>query len=116
MGFLGSPNSHNHVFLCGGIEDWMWTQLAGLKPTSPGFATIAIAPRIDPSVGPSSLQAIFSSPAGDIVVQWKRSRATQTAWLLLAVPIGVQSALVSMPLPFEGQSRVTEGGVLVWSG
>jgi alpha-L-rhamnosidase len=70
--FLGSVNSHNHVYLCGGIEDWMWTQLAGLKPTSPGLATITIAPRIDPSVGPSSLQANFSSPAGDIVVQWKR--------------------------------------------
>jgi hypothetical protein len=27
----------------------------------------------------------------------------------------VQSALVSMPLPFERQKRLTEGGVLLWS-
>ena len=113
--FLRTPNSHNHVMLCGGISAWFWTHLAGLAPTSPGFATFSVAPRIDRTLGPASMSANYSSPRGVIRVEWTRNASARTIELAVDVPVGVQSATVSVPTPFLGKRTVSESGVTVWS-
>ena len=37
--------SRDHAFLGGTIDDWLFKDLAGLRPARPGFATAEIAPR-----------------------------------------------------------------------
>ena len=112
--FLHSPNSHNHVYLCGAISSWMWTQFAGLNPTSPAFSTISISPRIHPTLGPSSLHVTYSSPRGNVTVTWNRTANSHKLPLAILVPVGVERALVSVPLPYAAQSYITESGTAVW--
>ena len=79
--FTGLPNSHNHVMLCGGVSQWIWTQLAGLKPASPAFATISIKPSIDPVLGPSTVSAEFASSVAQSTFRGtERSGIKQLRW------------------------------------
>ena len=98
----------------GGVSAWFWTQLAGLKPTSAGFATFTVAPRVDATLGPASMNASYSAPTGDIHIKWSRNTTAQTVELTVDVPIGVQSAIISVPTPFNGTRGVTESGMTVW--
>ena len=115
-GFKGAPNSHNHVMLCGGVSAWFWTQLVGLRPTSTAFATISIAPRIDPLLGPASVSANYSSPRGPISIAWRRNTSAMAIELSVDIPLGVSHALVSVPTPFGHGRRygVRESGINVW--
>ena len=35
-GATDGSTSRNHIFLCGGVGEWMWKELVGLAPTMPG--------------------------------------------------------------------------------
>ena len=111
--FLGSVNSHNHVFLCGGVSRWMWSQLAGITSTGPGFATVSIAPRVDPNLGPASVAASYRTPRGLIKVAWNRTNAS-TVRLRVQIPVGIETAVISVPTPFGGAHAITESGVGIW--
>ena len=38
--------THNHIFLCGGVGEWMYTHVAGISlPASPGFSQILLSPK-----------------------------------------------------------------------
>merc|ERR1712054_716774 len=41
-----NPPTHNHIFLCGGVGEWIYRSLGGIAPATPGYATVAIAPQI----------------------------------------------------------------------
>ena len=112
--FLRSVNSHNHVMLCGGVSRWMWSHLAGIKPTSPGFASVSITPRIDPLLGPASVTATYRSPRGAIHVSWNRT--FPAVLLRVRIPVGVESVVISIPTPFGGAHSISESGVDVWDG
>ena len=90
----------NHIFLCGGISDWMWKHLAGLTPTSPGFATVQVAPKVYPSVGPQSLVSEFLSPRGAITSRWNISHTGDRVAIAVSLPVGIQSATIVVPKPF----------------
>ena len=47
------------IFLCGGIGEWMWKHLVGLKPAAPAFAEVVVAPKVHPKYGPSSVTGDF---------------------------------------------------------
>ena len=64
-----SGGTRNHIFLCGGLVEWYWKHLVGLTPTSPAFATLRIAPKVRPYLGPTDLQATFEIRAS---VTWQR--------------------------------------------
>ena len=128
--FPGGGGTRNHIFLCGGIGHWMWKHLVGLDRTSPGFATVRIAPKIDGAYGPKSVRGEFLSPRGLIKSSWKITsvEAGQTSGFLLniSLPIGVQSAEVTVPAPPvaastwslgvpAGNLRVVCNGMVVWS-
>jgi hypothetical protein len=100
----------------------------GLTPASPGFATVKIAPQLDCDYGPHSLNATFSSAAGEIASSWQISLPRGTVSMTVTLPIGVVSATIVVPKPFianstaGGSSRraasatVAEAGRVAWDG
>lgn len=59
-----NPPTHNHIFLCGGVGEWMYRSLGGISPTSAGYATVKIAPQISPKLDPASANASVSTVRG----------------------------------------------------
>jgi hypothetical protein len=126
----------NHIFLCGGVGEWMWKHLVGLTPAKPQFAEVVIHPKVHPAEGPASVSGTFMSPRGAISSGWKLGGGGagpgSSVELSLSLPIGVQRATVVVPKPFDkkigggagnisyapaaGMVTITEGGVEVWDG
>lgn len=65
-------HTRNHGWLCGGIGEWMYKYLAGIQPSSPGFATVTIAPVISRTIGPSSVNATMQTIRGPVHSSWTR--------------------------------------------
>lgn len=125
----------NHIFLCGGIGEWMWKHLVGLTPAAPQFAEVTIHPKVHPVEGPAKVSSTFKSPRGPISSGWMLSDAGaglgSIVELNVSLPIGVQRATLVVPKPFmkvanTGTSTghfvvatnlvVVESGVKVWDG
>ena len=127
-----NPPTHNHIFLCGGVGEWMYRSLGGISPVLPGYRTVAIAPAISATVGPSGVNATVSTVRGIVKSSWKRKmqqggssdggRGVQGAELItlaVSVPAGA-TAIVSIPLLGEHASNVivteTNANVRLWEG
>ena len=122
-----SAGTRNHIFLCGGLVEWYWKHLVGLTPASPAFATVRVAPKVRPYLGPTELDATYDSVRGTIVVSWEIAEQGKSVYLDVALPVGVQGATVAVPKPFAspapgGRAARTvvsedwEGGTVVWDG
>lgn len=118
-----ADGTRNHIFLCGGLMEWYWKHLVGLTPTSPAFATVRVAPKVRPDLGPSSAFATYRSIRGTIASSWLLQQPLHSAsWMDLDVslPVGVQSATVVVPKTFARPAleriEVSEGGVVIWDG
>ena len=61
-------NSLNH-YAYGAVLAWIWRDVAGLAPASPGFASVKLAPHIHPSLG--RVQGAFESVSGRWECEWK---------------------------------------------
>ena len=117
------PPTHNHIFLCGGVGEWLYRQVAGVGPAADGYARIAIAPQVtlDPAAnGPSSANATIHSVRGTVSVQWSLSRgAGATITMAVGVPVSA-TATVAIPAaelqitPLD-KLTVKESGKLVWA-
>ena len=120
----GSPHGTlNHIFLCGGIGHWYWKHLVGLTPTSPGFATVRIAPKVHDTLGPKSVGGEFLSPKGGIVSNWTITGNGAAAGVALDVslPVGVSAATIVVPKPTTGghpsaSAVIKLGGTTIWDG
>jgi hypothetical protein len=110
--------SKNHIFLCGGFGEWLWKHVIGLQHTSPGFATVRIAPRLDGYYGPSRADGRFRSTRGEISVAWERSDASNgsSIGLQVGLPLGVAQASVLVPPPYEAQSAAPDEVVCAVGG
>ena len=116
---ISPPGTLNHIFLCGGIGHWYWKHLVGLTPTSPGFATVQIAPKIHDSLGPKSVGGDYLSSSGLISSKWKVSSSGVS--LDVSLPVGVGSATIVVPKPMSGgkaaaSAVVKAHGTIVWDG
>ncbi|MEM8895013.1 MAG: family 78 glycoside hydrolase catalytic domain [Bacteroidota bacterium] len=60
-------NSFNH-YAYGAIGQWMYERIAGIKPLSPGYKEIGIAPLVD--VPLTSAEASYNSPYGKVESAW----------------------------------------------
>lgn len=86
--------------------------MIGIQRTSPAFATVRIAPRLDGFYGPSRASGRFNSPRGEIYVAWDRSDNNATLAkgvagkiaLQVTLPLGVTTAAVLVPPPYEQAS------------
>jgi alpha-L-rhamnosidase len=97
-----SARSRDHAFM-GTVDDWFFEGVAGIKPTSPGFRTLAITPN---AVGDlTSASGYETTPLGRVSSDWTRS-GTSLA-LTVRVPVGAQAAVC---VPTTGIQSVTESG------
>jgi alpha-L-rhamnosidase len=111
-------NSFNHYGL-GSVGDFLYRQIGGLSPASPGYASLLIAPK--PGGGLTSARAAYQTPYGDAVSDWSISGGTLT--LRVTVPAGT-SATVRLPsvitypaeaVPFSGGTFHVPGGSYVFT-
>ena len=66
--------THNHIFLCGGLGEWLYTNVGGITlPEEIAFKKILIAPKISELVGPASVRTSFNSPYGLVKMEWNRT-------------------------------------------
>jgi alpha-L-rhamnosidase len=86
-------NSFNHYAL-GAVGDFLYRQVGGIGPASPGYQSLVIAPR--PGGGLTSARAAYETPYGPAVSDWTSSGAVFT--LRVTVPTGT-SATVRVPAP-----------------
>jgi alpha-L-rhamnosidase len=84
-------NSFNHYGL-GSVGDFLYRQVGGLGPASPGYAGLLIAPK--PGGGLTSARSAYQTPYGDAVSDWSIAGGTLT--LRVTVPAGA-TATVTVP-------------------
>lgn len=102
MSSHAARGSLNHIFLCGGVSEWHWKYLAGIRTTAPGFSSVAVAPRPDGTDGPSQLSARYRSRAGPITSAWNVSdNGGARINLRVGLPVGVRTATIAVPKPFR---------------
>lgn len=89
---LESRSQCHHFF--GSIEQWLFENVAGIKPASPGFATVVIKPH--PPTGLDQASAEVSTVRGPVASSWRRYRDGSFA-LGVTIP-GNTTAEVHVPL------------------
>ena len=111
--------THNHIFLCGGLGEWLHRSLGGISPLSDGYAQVKIAPHISRSVGPSAANASVMTIRGRITASWVRgssisadavsgrSKHELLLTLRVRIPVGVDRARVTLPLVGRRASNVS---------
>ncbi|GGX80222.1 alpha-L-rhamnosidase [Streptomyces fructofermentans] len=62
-------NSFNH-YAYGSVGEWMYANIAGIAPGSPGYREIVVRPR--PGGGVTSARATFASVHGPISTRWRQ--------------------------------------------
>jgi alpha-L-rhamnosidase len=98
-----TARSRDHAFM-GTVDDWLFSGVAGISATSPGFATIAINP--SPVQGLTHASAYETSPLGRVSSNWTLDGTSFT--LTAQVPVGSQA---SVCVPAATAHSVTESGV-----
>jgi len=71
-------NSGNHVMLLGDLIIWMHENLAGIKPSEPGFKSILMKPIINEEI--TFAKATHKSPYGNIVSNWELTKNKEFIW------------------------------------
>lgn len=117
--------THNHIFLCGGVGEWMYRSLGGIAPATPGYATVTIAPKVSTSEGPSGVNASVTTIRGVVKSSWVRHTAsgktkTNDAVFELKIQIPVGShARVTIPLlhanPHTAVLEEVEDNLVLWT-
>jgi Bacterial alpha-L-rhamnosidase 6 hairpin glycosidase domain/Alpha-L-rhamnosidase N-terminal domain/Bacterial alpha-L-rhamnosidase concanavalin-like domain/Bacterial alpha-L-rhamnosidase C-terminal domain/3-keto-disaccharide hydrolase len=97
-----AARSRDHAFM-GTVDDWLFEDVAGIQPTSPGFRTVRIEPY--PVGDLTSASAYETTPLGRVSSNWTRS-GTSFA-LTVGVPVGSQA---SVCVPATSAQSVTESG------
>jgi alpha-L-rhamnosidase len=98
-----SSRSRDHAFM-GTVDDWLFSGVAGISATSPGFRTVAIDP--SPVKGLTHASGYETTPLGRVSSAW--TRAAKSLALTVQVPVGSQA---SVCVPAATARSVTEGGV-----
>lgn len=68
-------NSYNH-YSYGAIADWMYTVMAGIKPSSPAYKTITVKPVTDERI--SYVKASIETLCGRVVSEWETKNGKTT--------------------------------------
>jgi alpha-L-rhamnosidase len=102
-GSEGSMISFNH-YAYGAVIDWVYRNVGGLRLTSPGYQTSAIAPR--PVVGIDWAKASIETGYGQLAIDWKIDDAGSLV-ADFVVPFGT-TAILDLP--------ITTGSVITVNG
>ena len=85
--------THNHIFLCGGVSEWMYKHIVGIKSCGKGFERVCVRPFITPLVGPSSATGKVGTNYGQIKVSWSRDIQEKRITLSVTTPKPASIAL-----------------------
>jgi alpha-L-rhamnosidase len=66
-----TTRSRNHHFF-GAIVEWLYEDLAGFRPLTPGYETIEFRPQV-PSTGLANASASYESVRGTVATAWRRT-------------------------------------------
>jgi alpha-L-rhamnosidase len=97
-----SARSRDHAFM-GTVDDWLFSNVAGIQSTSPGFRTAAIDP--SPVEGLTHASGYETSPLGRVSSSWTHYGTSFT--LTAQVPVGSRA---SVCVPAASAQSVTESG------
>ena len=92
--------TRNHIFLCGGVGEWMWKHLIGITPISTHFQHASVAPKVHPIYGPARASGTYTSASGVIASAWNVTKRGAAITLEVRLPVGVEQAVVLVPKPF----------------
>lgn len=105
-------NSKNHPFLGGSLATWLLESVGGIRPATPGYATIAFKP--DLAVIKDLTHAVTSMPTvrGEVSFRWKREQDAITFDVI--VPANTRAQI---HIPIHGGEGVTirEGDAIIWN-
>ena len=111
------PPTHNHIFLCGGLGEWLYRSIGGIAAPDDGagFETVRIAPDVT-ALGPKSAETTLQTVRGKVLVNWVlgSSGSLNDLRLGLTVPAGIAHATVVFKTGGLSSS-IAEGGVAVWT-
>lgn len=120
--------THNHIFLCGGVGEWMYTHLSGMSlPATPGYTSVVVSPRISFSNGPGKSLMTLVTPYGTVSSNWTRVLPQSPGFQYgadISATFPKPGALefhLGMLVPEEGYNQnydrniiLKEGGKLIW--
>eukprot|EP00051_Salpingoeca_urceolata_P001214 m.39380 g.39380 ORF g.39380 m.39380 type:complete len:1029 (+) comp11266_c0_seq1:188-3274(+) len=110
------PPTHNHIFLCGGVGEWMYRSVAGLQATTPGYGSVLVQPSLSTKAGPSKVTSSLTTMSGVVTSSWEALNSRTQLSLQVQVPVSVEAEVV---VPFltgsASTGTVTEGGQQVWA-
>jgi alpha-L-rhamnosidase len=95
--------SRNHHFF-GAIVQWLYEDLAGIRPLDPGYRTIELRPEV-PAAGVHAVSASYESVRGTIASAWRRQGGA-LEWDVV-VPA---NATARLSVPAERPEAVFESG------
>ena len=111
--------THNHIFLCGGVGEWMYEYLAGVIPTSAGYGSVDVKPMISKTIGPATMNAAVTTVRGVILSNWTRMTTmpldgassalrsgTELVQMSVTIPSAIERATIHVPLLGVDPSRV----------
>jgi alpha-L-rhamnosidase len=97
-----TARSRDHAFM-GTVDDWLYSGVAGIQSTSPGFRTVSIDP--SPAAGLTYASGYETTPLGRVSSDWTH-QGTSFA-LTVGVPVGSRA---SVCVPTSSAQSVTESG------
>jgi alpha-L-rhamnosidase len=99
--------SRNHHFF-GAIAQWLYEDLAGIRPIEPGFALIEYAPEV-PAAGLDSVSATHDSVRGPVRSAWMRGPSGVS--FTVVVPPNARGRIL-LPAADASSVRLEDGGGL----
>ncbi|MCS7475790.1 glycoside hydrolase family 78 protein [Umezawaea endophytica] len=105
--YSSSMETHDHAMFAG-VNASLYTVLGGIRPTAPGYRTVAIAPRVP--AGLDHVSASLDTVRGPVSSTWRSTDREFT--LTVTVPV-TSTAVVEVPLRGGRQVRATTGAELV---
>lgn len=123
--------SRNHAWLCGGVSEWLYAVLGGISPSSDGFRTVTIAPKISSTLGPDHVAMQLHTIRGTFKSNWTRTthlNSTLSAHGVLlmnvSVPISTLATILMPLLTHSPELSCVTGGIhsfqilsnIIWQG
>ncbi len=96
--------SRDHAFLGGAIDEWFYEDLAGIRPTGPGYERFDVAPQLVGDL--TSASARTKTVRGVVASSWRKSK-DGVLDLDVTVPVG---ATATVSVPAANRWAVAESG------
>ncbi len=107
--FDAKMNSLNHI-MYGSIDEFFYRDIAGIRPSLPGYKEITIAPRLvgDLTEAKASVRTIY----GNVTSAWKKRG--QSVVFDIVIPGNTKAKLLLPKQRTSGKFKLEESGFILW--